>query len=53
MTLEGMDEVQGRERVPVGRAFLRRQMGGPTTLEKSAGKLKGLSCTVRQADGIV
>ena len=38
MTLEGMDEVQGRERVPVGRAFLRRQMGGPATLEESVGK---------------
>ena len=39
---EGMDEAQGRERVLVGKVFLRRQMGGPATLEESAEKLKGL-----------
>ena len=38
MTPEGMDEVQGMKRVRVGRTFLRRQMGGPATLEESAGK---------------
>ena len=42
MTQEGMDKVQERGKIPVGRTFLRRQMGGPATLEESAGKLKGL-----------
>ena len=34
----GMDEAQGKESVPVGKTFLRRQMGGPATLKESAGK---------------
>ena len=37
-----VDKVQSRERAAIGRTFLRRQMGGPATLEESAEKLKGL-----------
>ena len=35
---QGMDEAQERKRTAIGRTFLGRQMGGPATLEESAGK---------------
>ena len=37
-TPEGMDRAEGGERAADGKAFLRRQAGGPATLEESAGK---------------
>ena len=53
MTPEGINKVQKRERAAIGRTFLRRQMGGPATLEESDGKLKGLRTAVKQSDEIV